>query len=297
MNGDGSADRSRDGFALVAVLAFLAVATAIAAPTFVNANSYALIARNVAQSDRDKVLVRSLIELSAQRFAEVAQLSAETPKWVACDELAPDLGLSISFANHAGLVDLNAASNDLLRAGFAAVGVDSAYSTALANAVEQYRAIDTTGASAPAIKVIGGAKHGLFENVAELIDFELPPDITMDQLGEVFTVQSRSGTVDPDAASARLLAAIEGGPSSPPYLVPDGGRIPAVTVGVELTVARVSVTAHRDFVILQAPSAAGIGPLTVERRAEQPPAAKPPGMACSSFFDATTMVLIRELLG
>jgi hypothetical protein len=169
-----------------------------------------------------------------------------------------DAAVAIAATDVAGLVDLNAASANLLEWLLHGLGVAPEKAVALAAAIVDFRDEDDVpgpnGAESAAYRAAGlghGPKNAPFETVTEL-DQVLGMDLALlNRLRAVATVHSRQPGIDASVAPRELLAAAassrtdvaaasptRGGPG--PADIPSEFRIPSrarayrVTVGVQL---------------------------------------------------------------
>jgi hypothetical protein len=229
---------SERGFALIVVLAFLLIAAAFTTPFLAGAKVQALLTRNTGQSTREKILLRGLIEMAGARFFELYQnRDIDVASSVHCPMAS--LGRSdvnFHFLDHSGMIDINAASAEVLAIGFESLAMERDKAAALANEVVRFRSVDdgqriSYGLSAPR----GGYKHALFERSAELQDLLAGIYIPQDDIERVFTVHSGAGTVDESAAQGALLArlgSLKAGDRF--FIVNNVRRGGALTVEVEL---------------------------------------------------------------
>jgi general secretion pathway protein K len=121
---------------------------------------------------------------------------------------------------HSGLIDLNSASQDLLRVGFAALQFDAAEASSLAKAVTQYRLVGsrTDPTDQPAVPVEAGLKHGPYEDLSELNDFAAMHRLSLGDLAGVFTVYGKRSTLDMRAAPTAITNVVAGmSPDSAQY--------------------------------------------------------------------------------
>jgi general secretion pathway protein K len=125
-----NADANRDaGFALLVVLAFLVLAASIATPFLTSTRTYAFATRNVAKAAIGGEQLRGAIAIAATGYAARALDGTDLPKQVTCAMSQPGITIAFDFQNHAGLVDLNAASAEALKTGFLALGVSGEIAT------------------------------------------------------------------------------------------------------------------------------------------------------------------------
>jgi general secretion pathway protein K len=298
--GGGEKSDSDRGFALVVVLAFLLLAAAFTAPFLANAKIHSLVTRNTGQSAREKILLRGLIEIAATRFFELYQdRDNDVASLVRCP--APGAGrhdVIFRFQDHSGLIDLNAASAEVLAIGFESLAAKRDEAAALAGKTVRFRSVDddqlSKGEPAPPR---GGYKHALFERSAELMDLMAGISITQDDIDSVFTVHSGTGTVDEAASQGVLLerlGALKAGERF--FVVSDVRRGAALTVEAALDSGN-----GRDFwasAVLAPSDTAGkarfLEPPSF-RRSEKKTASSAVS-ACADFFDPVLLETIARVV-
>ncbi|MGB8818475.1 MAG: hypothetical protein WCC66_11195 [Rhizobiaceae bacterium] len=286
------------GFAMFAVLSFLLLSAAVITPFLTGARTKALIARNVAADLKDRLAARGLLILAGQRYVSQTRLGVPVLlRQVVCD--TPSGGVRFSFQNHAGLVDLNAASPQLLALGFAALGASPDSALQLADAVVAFRTVATSAALPEPLSVRGGYKHGQFESVGELEDFPAPEGLSLTDARALFTVHSGTGTLHLDEAPAALASAVKAIEPSSAYFVVQG-RVPsgALTVKAQLQ-RRGKMELTADGTVRPADAGSGLVFLTpVELRHETSPiGAGPQDETCETFFGKHGMAAIVALAG
>ncbi|MBZ9722299.1 general secretion pathway protein GspK [Mesorhizobium sp. AD1-1] len=221
------------GFALVAVLVFLLIVSAITSTFALTAWTRLKIASNETESQRFGLLAEGLTNVLAARLSSAG----------------PDIGLPLNFEpvscvvgnltvvtrlqGHSGLIDLNAADHTLLVQGFASLGVDPEMSNWLAIAVEYSRSGASIFAAVATqkVEVVGGFKHAPFESVAELQDFSRLRSISLPDLYSTFTVNSRRGDLVVSRAGPTLANFVKAGTSA-------GAKIPEQAFTIEVSVSR-----------------------------------------------------------
>lgn len=287
------------GFALLVVLSFLLLAASICTPFFSIARDYAFIARNLARGLQDEAVSEGVLTLAAQRYLELANRHEETPDVVVCDATDRYGALALSYIDHSGLIDLNAASTELLQAGFMATGADADAAAKLAAIVQAYRSVNLTGSpDSSGLAVVGGRKQAPFESVFELLDFALPPGTDIELLGSLFTIHSKSAMVDLVHASPALKSSI--GTKSlidQPVLVSQSTNLPALTVRVALR-SRNGASAHAAATYLPTnyDTFKRNGPIFKDGDIDPDAAGARMTLNCSQFFDAGSLILLGELL-
>ncbi|WP_131565718.1 hypothetical protein [Oricola cellulosilytica] len=223
--------------ALFAVLAFLILIAAAITPISVSAHIDALVTRNSIRETQDRFAVEGIVRLAGAVYAERAYAlrgrpNVKMPSRIACFDDGRESNITFAFLNHSGLVDLNAASPELLEVGFRALGVEAGRASALAVEAERYRSAEPPDGG-------GGDqryKRAPFETVFELGDLasgdkRLSSALLYQAAPSVFTIHSKSGTLDTSVAPVAVASAARTlGTRDAPYLVEDGGRLPALTI-------------------------------------------------------------------
>lgn len=288
------------GFALAVVLAFLLLAGTIATPFFLLARQYAFVSRNAVAAVRRATAAEGMLQLAAQRYMEHARVDDRLPSRVECRMEAPSgqIDFLFHFQNHAGLIDLNAASPELMQIGFASLGADNATAEKLAALADTYRSANITGIDDNGSGIVGGPKHSAFETVSELFDFPLPAATSREDLESVFTVLSRSGFVDRGSASSRLKDAFAlRSTGELPFLIEDAQSAPAVTVSFR-SGSRGTPGASAVYVYDSSdkpathhgPIRTAIMPVDLTRTPTGP------ATDCETFFESTSLTLLKELM-
>ncbi|MGO7335783.1 hypothetical protein [Rhizobium leguminosarum] len=215
-----------DGFALLAVLAFLLLFAALLLPFSSAARLAALTSSHEFEHARLSYAAEAVNAYVAAKFAS-------DPSWISSinrDADAngmscriKDLTLMFRMVNHAGLIDLNVAGPTTISAGLAALGLDDRQAGAVANSIVAYRSPQRDTARPIGPEPSFGLKHAPFEDVVELFDFAEMRRFTPEQLSEMFTVDSHSAFIDRDLASkplqsilAKLDGVVHDGPSAFP---------------------------------------------------------------------------------
>jgi len=187
----------RSGFALVGVLAFLLVISALVVPFVVTAKTRLLIANNEIEHEKLSLLAMGLVNVLSTTITSgtAANLLLDFSP-MRCR--AGNLLVQAQVQDHNGLIDLNAAEPPLLALGFAALGLGPAEASKTTDTVVAFRnsvsAFSATDVSTDQTAVRGGFKRAPFESVSELNDIATLRGIPTSRLHGVFTVSSRSAT-------------------------------------------------------------------------------------------------------
>lgn len=191
MAGTGNDISSREqpgGFGLVTALMFILLVAAVITPLAVVSRGQVL---SSAYSSRRTAFDLFAVGLSRVVYA-VYLTSPTVTGWQRCEAKGKAFYLRIQDQN--GLIDLNSASNPLLKIGFQSLGYNDADATQFAGRVEAYREIGVVDVGAD-----GGptfiAKHAPFENIAELHDVLTPVVPELDRVSDVFTVYNKTDSV------------------------------------------------------------------------------------------------------
>lgn len=193
-----------DGFSLMAVLGFLLLVSSILAPlSLVSHNRLA-----TAKYEFDLLKVETTSQAIKQMVA--AQISSESLQQDSNDAgllhsfgcAYGDLKFHINVKTFAGLVDLNTASQELLKIALKALGVQQ--SAELANAIIAYRSRTQRDALISGIELDGDLKNSLFESVVELHDFKALRKFSKFELEDIFTVYKKSALISLENANAAL---------------------------------------------------------------------------------------------
>ena len=205
-----AAPSGEEGFALIVVIGFLLVVTAIILP-------FTLAARTAIDAGAaDLVAVRSRMAAEGLALAVATDLAdgaaedrAAFPRGGTCR--AGDVRVQLRVEDQRGLVDLNAASETLIEGGLRAVGLGGADAARHARAIAAYRIAPDADRPLPAATVAlmrAGPKGAPFEAVEELYDFPALAGVPQGTLLATFTVHSRRtrliGSAMPDHLAAYI---------------------------------------------------------------------------------------------
>jgi general secretion pathway protein K len=196
---------------VIALLSLVAAAFATAARTETN------LARNLAGDAK----AEGFADAGVYR-AVAALLDPDPARWPRVDGTAyswrfGDGVVLISVQDEAGKIDLNSASDQLLEALFASVGVEPAPAKKLVDTVRDFSDPDNLhrgfGAEDSDYRAAGredGAKDHAFESVAELQQvLGVTPDL-YERVAPVLTVYSGGRSIDPTTAPREALLALPG---------------------------------------------------------------------------------------
>lgn len=211
-----SCECQSSGFALVAVLVFLLIVSAITSTFALTAWTRLKIASNETESQRFGLLAEGLTNVLAARLSSAGPDIGLPLNFEPVSCVVGDLTVVMRLQGHSGLIDLNAADHNLLAQGFASLGVDPEMSNWLAIAVEYSRSGASIFAAVATqkVEVAGGFKHAPFESVAELQDFSRLRSISLPDLYSTFTVNSRRGDLVVSRAGPTLASFAKAGTSA-----------------------------------------------------------------------------------
>ena len=194
---------SSDGFALVMVLAFMLIVSAVIVPFAISARTRLMIAKNTIEQQRLSLLADGLITVLSGRLS---RLPAELPTdgdLVYCQ--AGGSTFAARIQDHRGLIDLNASDAAQLAVGFEALGIDASQAAALADLTVASRSPPNAfGMSNPKPSRTSGLKSAPFESVSELAFMTASNGLPLDETYRLFTVHSKIGVVEPTLAPAPL---------------------------------------------------------------------------------------------
>ncbi|MDJ0613682.1 MAG: hypothetical protein QNJ29_08370 [Rhizobiaceae bacterium] len=215
---------AQEGFALIVVLLFLLVATAIITPMVLAARTDFLLSSRTYLNTRQSAMSEGILNIIAREIAlqgvekNEALLFDSTPMQTGCG----DYRITVSVQDQSGTIDLNAAPEELLEEGFKALGIATSDSQRLARLVVAYRSPkESTGIEPSGVgDLVAGLKYFAFEAVEELYEFpglsKMPPEL----ISQVFTTYSRRATVTSQNMSALLSEVLPDRPTGQyPFIV------------------------------------------------------------------------------
>ncbi len=209
--------RGRRGIALLSVLWVLTLLALMASTFTRTARTETNLARNLLENAKAEALADAGVYLATVKLVEpVVEGGWSIDGQVHTMHLG-DGEIRVSIADEGGKIDLNLASEDLLRALFRAAGLDGQDGTALADAIVDFRDPDhlhrLNGAEDNHYSAAGlehGAKDGPFDTVDELRQvIGMTPQLYR-QIAPVVTVFSRRPVPNRATAPPLVVAAITG---------------------------------------------------------------------------------------
>lgn len=253
--------RDEAGFALVSALWILVLLSVIAASAIATSRTDRFVVR---ASVRDAELRQIAAAGVALGIAAIAARNPNdpwpldgTPRTVSYAGYLLDVALQDEF----GKVDLNAASEELLKAVIAASGVSDPEAERIADAIADWRDGDDArrlhGAEKEQYVEAGlpyAPRNGAFESVAELGQVLGVSRALVERVAPLLTVYSRRSAVDPTAAPAplrRVLADLAAGVPGAQIGTRAEATQSAATGGAATTAALVDLTG-RAFTVTAA---------------------------------------------
>ncbi|WP_221165131.1 hypothetical protein [Rhizobium sp. NLR22b] len=195
-----------DGFALLAVLAFLLLFAALLIPFSSAARLAALTSHHSFERSRLAYAAEAINAYTAMKLETDGAWAATIAGEASGRSCASgDAIVTLRILDHAGLIDLNVAGLATIEAGLAALGLTAPQVTDVASAVILFRSRQSSNSPIPAkSEPEYGFKHAPFEDVVELLDFPEMRRFSPEQISEIFTVDSHSAAVSREFASASL---------------------------------------------------------------------------------------------
>lgn len=238
-----------EGFALLAVLAFLLVVSAVIAPFATTARTRLMIASNQAENQRLSLLAEGLTNvLATELTGEIPAALKIYSELMQCS--IPPYNFDITIQDHTGLIDLNAANDETLSVGFRSLGFDEAEAAQLATSVVAFRTASTGTFSEGIAGGVGlpTSKHAPFESVSELQDFQALARFDLWDLLNVFTVRALRGVPSADRAPMPVRQALRG-KSRIDSSIYQGAGIFVYSIEVAVGSNRSGITGHAGYVV------------------------------------------------
>ncbi|MCC7049385.1 MAG: general secretion pathway protein GspK [Alphaproteobacteria bacterium] len=250
-----------EGFVLVAALWILVLLSLIATSAFVTSRTDHFIARSVVADAQ----ARSLAEAGITRALIALLARDQTDPWPIDGTVRhfayAGTQIEIMIQDEFGKVDLNAASDEVLRAVLAAAGAERYSLDAIVDAIADWRDSDDDrrlhGAEKQDYRAVGlpyVPRNGPFETVVELEQVLGVSPVVAQRVLPMLTVFSRRAMVDPAVAPDELwrllpevAAGIAGGSSATQS--PTGARPARTRTGNEGTTSSLVDIVGRAFAI------------------------------------------------
>lgn len=201
---------TEEGFALLAVLGFLLLLSAVLLPFASSARIRALTAGNRYDDVRFDDAAAAVNAIVATRLAANSGQASSLDTLQSRCKVGRAL-LDIRVQPHSGLIDLNVADDKLLTFGLTAAGLSENAAMELASVITQYRRLDADRSVDVVASLIGaeGMKYGPFEDITELFDFIPLRAVPLQTLADIFTVNTKSAAVSEATSSPRLKEALQ----------------------------------------------------------------------------------------
>ncbi len=226
---------NKDGFALVAVLLFLLVVTAVITPFVLAARTDFLLASNAHFKARQVHSAAGIANLIARQLASLKEeqneklaLNSQPMRSICGNNL-----IEIRVQDQLGIINLNLAPVELLRAGFALLPQDEVSAGELADLALAYRSPDTPAGGNDEKQMQDGFKRASFEAIEELYEFPGIPRMAITELSGVFTTYGGLPAVDLENAPEPVADSINSSGLA---------RDPFVVTGEESRFFRIEVT-------------------------------------------------------
>ncbi|MEO1702968.1 MAG: hypothetical protein AAFR71_13050 [Pseudomonadota bacterium] len=204
-------------FALVTVLLFLLIVTAVITPLVLAARTEFTIDSRNHLSVRQEILARGLAQVIARRIAlRVSEpLAPLTMDSTVFETQCGPYQIMVVAQDQAGLVDLNVSAEPLVAAGVEAMGLPVTQARNLAEAIVSFRTPSSGPGSAPGEALATfGMKHGPYEGIEEIYELDGISGIAFERLLMTVTIHNGLPIVDPTAYSAPLAAVLPSAPSN-----------------------------------------------------------------------------------
>lgn len=214
--------KNRDGFALVAVLLFLLVVTAVITPFILAARTDFLLASSAHHKARQGHSAAGIANLIARQLAsrkveqnEKIAVNSEPMRSVCGDKM-----IEVRVQDQLGIININLAPVELLRAGFAVLPQDELSPGELADFALAYRSPDAPAGGVDEELLQDGLKRAPFEAIEELYEFPGIPRMAVSELSAVFTTHGGRPSVYMDNAPEPVGDSINGlGLARDPYVL------------------------------------------------------------------------------
>ena len=219
---EGTSDRPDSGFALVVVIWLIGLLAIFVLSFSQGVRVHVGMASNTSDRIIAEALADAGIELAAMRLLATAGSGSQVPPLFDGEptlcRLPEGSRLELSIRDTAGLVDINVASEETLRALFQGVGLEKTKASQLAAAVLDYRDADDQtrpgGAEIAEYRAAGlrrGPRNGPFRSIDEIGSVLSAPAPLLERLRPYLTVRSGQRGVDPRVARSELMAVLRRG--------------------------------------------------------------------------------------
>jgi general secretion pathway protein K len=209
------------GFALVAVLVFLALFAMFLAPFVTASRIRILTVSNRFESARLDLAAQSITNMLSAKLrsdpifkTRLLEISRVTPQKCSISGMT----VTLQVLDQTSLIDLNKAAPDLLAAGLRSVGLEAAAAEKTAHAMSAFRSVQTTDRAVWEVAMPqNGLKHGPFEDLSELHEFGPLEVVSLERLARVFTLFNASGNIANRSIDATLQDHLSANQSATSY--------------------------------------------------------------------------------
>lgn len=298
----------QDGFALLVTVLFLLTVTAVIAPFVLAARTNLDLASDTLRKDRLDLLADGLVTVLARDLAappEGRGRVSPSPRSLPALCRTERLAIEVRVQDQRGLVDLNAAEEELLAAALRSLGMDPAEAASHARAMVAYRQpLDESAETDPAEEalVLDGFKHAPFEAVEEAYDFAALEGLPLSVLTETFTVHSQLPGIAGERMPRGLAAVLPQRPTPAFPFVVAGAAAGATIYRADVHVRAEDATVGYSGAIV---AAAGndAGDFTMVERTVDPNVLPAAGAvlgtttSCDALFGGQVAALLRDASG
>ena len=205
----------QQGIALVLALWITVLLTVIASGFAFSMRSEALATRNALSLARVRAVADGAVERTAYELGRPRLPGAWTPNGAAHTWQEDDIAVRVDAVDEAARIDLNMATEPLLKSLLISQGVDDDKATQLTEAIADWRDPDDFkrphGAEDADYRAAGltyGPANGPFETVADLARVLGMTGAVYERLVPLVTVYSRQAGVNPATAAREVLLAL-----------------------------------------------------------------------------------------
>jgi general secretion pathway protein K len=234
----GKSFHGEKGYALVAVIWLSGLLAVVATSLLATGRSQVEMAIATSENARLSMAADGM-------FNRVALLLVAASGDIATLKLSPtcrwndDITLSVAVRDHGGLIDINTANPELLRALLAAVLPSSTLSNQALQDIQDFKDPDNIAQNGgPEVSTYAGLGFGPknlpFDSILELDQVPGIPDGKLQALLKHLTTQSQSAGIDPSVSDPDLMALIKKGLGSGPkidsFLAPSTKRVFSIEI-------------------------------------------------------------------
>ncbi len=183
-----------DGFALVAVLAFLMMFAMFLTPFVTASKVRTLTVSNHFESKRLDLAAQAINEMLSSKMSRDPSFKG---KLLEASRQAPqsckirDIILTAEVLDQSSLIDLNRATPELIALGLERLGLETLQAVETAQAMVSFRSFASAAhAASSQAERSQDMKHGPFESIVELHEFVSLQPIPLDRLARLFTLSN-----------------------------------------------------------------------------------------------------------